>query len=164
MNIIGQGGKIILFTFPSFIAAVIVHIYLPVFAALPHSISFIKPMGYILLLVGLILWGMALIQLLSGFFQGKLITTGAYRVVRNPLYSSVAFFILPAAALITLTWVYFITSVFLYTGVMIFVREEEKQLTKVFGQEYADYKSTVSRMVPFFKPHQAGQDIFRCRP
>jgi len=152
MSIVGQGGKIILFMLPSLIAAILVQTYLPQIAALPESISFIKPVGYLLLPLGLILWGAAVIQLMTGFSKGKLVTTGAYGVVRNPIYSSVTFFILPAVALITLTWVYFVPSVFLYTGVMIFIGEEEEQLTKAFGKEYEDYMARVDRLVPFKKP------------
>src|SRR5512143_3022023 len=152
MNIVGQGGKIILFMLPSLIAAMLVHGYLPQSATLPESISFIKPVGYLPLLLGLILWGTAVIQLMTGFPQGKLVTTGAYGVVRNPIYSSVTFFILPAVALLTLTWVYFVPSVFLYVGVMIFIGEEEQQLTQAFGKEYEDYMARVDRLVPFKKP------------
>ena len=135
MNIVGQGGKIILFMLPSLVAAIWVQIYFPQIAALPESISYIKPVGYLLLLPGLILWGTAVIQLLTGFSKGQLVTTGAYGVVRNPIYSSATFFILPAVALLTLSWVYFVPSVFLYVGVMIFIGIEEKQLTKAFGKE-----------------------------
>jgi protein-S-isoprenylcysteine O-methyltransferase Ste14 len=152
MNIVGQGGKIILFMLPSLIAAILVQMYLPQRAALPAAISFIKPMGYLLLLPGVALWGSAVFQLLTGFSKGKLVTTGAYGVVRNPIYSSVTFFILPAVALLTLTWVYLVASIFLYTGVMIFIGTEEKQLTKAFGKQYTDYLARVDRLVPFKKP------------
>ncbi len=152
MSIVGQGGKIILFVLPSLIAAIGSHLYLPSIAALPQSISFIKPVGYLLLIPGLILWGTAVVQLLTGFSKGKLVTTGAYGVVRNPIYSSATFFILPAVALMTLTWVYFAVPVFLYVGVMIFIGEEEKQLTKAFGIKYNDYLARVDRLVPFKRP------------
>jgi protein-S-isoprenylcysteine O-methyltransferase Ste14 len=152
MSIVGQGGKIILFMLPSLIAAIWIHAYLPQFAALPRSISFIKPVGYFLLLSGLILWGTAVIQLLVGFSKGELVTTAAYSIARNPIYSSATFFILPAVALMTLTWVYFVVSIFLYIGVMIFIGEEEKQLTKAFGKEYEDYMARVDRLIPWKKP------------
>jgi protein-S-isoprenylcysteine O-methyltransferase Ste14 len=152
MSIIGQGGKIILFMLPSLTATIWVHTYLPQIAALPESISFIKPVGFALLPLGLILWGTAVVQLMTGFSKGKLVTTGAYGVVRNPIYSSVTFFILPAVALMTLTWVYFVASVFLYAGVMIFVGKEEEQLTQAFGKEYEDYLARVDRLIPFKKP------------
>jgi protein-S-isoprenylcysteine O-methyltransferase Ste14 len=152
MTIIGQGGKIILFTLPSLIAAIWVHTYFPQIAALPERISFIRPLGYVLLLLGLILWGAAVIQLLTGFSRGKLVTIGAYGVVRNPIYASVTFFVLPAIALLTLTWVYFVPSVFLYAGMMLFIGKEEEQLTHAFGKEYEDYSARVDRLIPFKKP------------
>jgi protein-S-isoprenylcysteine O-methyltransferase Ste14 len=66
----------------------------------------------------------------------------------------VTFFVLPAVALLTLTWVYFVPAIFLYAGVMIFIGVEEKQLTEAFGKEYMDYLSRVDRMVPFKKPRR----------
>jgi protein-S-isoprenylcysteine O-methyltransferase Ste14 len=152
MSIVGQGGKIILFTLPSLITAILIHTYLPQVAALPAAIHFIQPVGYLFLILGLILWGAAVIQLLTGFSKGKLVTTGAYGVVRNPIYSSMTFFVLPAVALLTFTWVYFLVSVFLYAGVMIFIGEEEKQLTRAFGKTYQKYTTRVDRLVPYKKP------------
>jgi protein-S-isoprenylcysteine O-methyltransferase Ste14 len=152
MTIVGQGGKIILFMLPSLIAAILVHAYWPQFAALPESISLIRPVGYLLLVPGLVLWGAAVVQLMTGFSKGKLVTNGAYGVVRNPIYSSVTFFVLPAVALMTLTWVYLVPSVFLYVGVMIFIGTEERQLTKAFGKEYEDYMARVDRLVPLKRP------------
>jgi protein-S-isoprenylcysteine O-methyltransferase Ste14 len=157
MSIVGQGGKIILFMLPSLVAAIAIHAYLPEIAALPDSIGFIHPVGYLLLLLGLLLWGAAVIQLVAGFSKGALVTTGAYGVVRNPIYSSVTFFILPAIALLTLTWVYFVPSLFLYAGVMIFIGVEEKRLTDAFGKEYEDYLARVDRLVPFKRPGPGGR-------
>jgi protein-S-isoprenylcysteine O-methyltransferase Ste14 len=152
MSILGQGGKIILFMLPSLVAAILADTYLPDIAALPARFSPIQPVGYLLLIPGVILWGSAIVQLLTGFSKGKLVTSGAYGVVRNPIYSSATFFILPAITLMTLTWVYLVPSVFLYVGVMIFIGIEEKQLTKAFGKEYEDYMARVDRLVPLRKP------------
>jgi protein-S-isoprenylcysteine O-methyltransferase Ste14 len=152
MSIVGQGGKIMLFALPSLIAAIWVHACLPQIAALPRTLSFLKPVGYLWLLLGLILSSAARVQLRMGFSEGELVTTGVYGIVRNPIYSSVTFFILPAFALITLTWVYFVVSVFVYVGVMIFIGKEEEGLAKVFGKEYEDYLARVDRLVPFKRP------------
>lgn len=152
MTIVGQGGKIILFMLPSLIAAVWVHLQLPQIAALPRSLGLIRPVGYVLLVPGLILWGAAIVQLLTGFSKGELVTTGAYGIVRNPIYSSATFFILPAVALLTLTWVYLVASIFLYAGVTIFIRKEERQLLKAFGREYEGYLARVDRLIPLKRP------------
>jgi protein-S-isoprenylcysteine O-methyltransferase Ste14 len=152
MNIVGQGGKIILFVLPSLVAAIWVDMYLPEIGILPARFSFIRPAGYLLLIPGLILWGTAVIQLMVGFSRGELVTTGAYGVVRNPIYSSAAFFILPAVSLITFNWVYLVVSFFLYAGVTLFIGKEELQLTKAFGKQYEVYLGRVDRLVPFKKP------------
>ena len=152
MSIVGQGGKILLFMLPSLIAAIWAQTSLPQIAALPERLSFIKPAGYVLLLPGLVLWGTAVLQLLAAFSNGRLVTTGAYRVARNPIYASATFSLLPAATLLTWTWVYLVVAVFLYAGVMIFIGKEEEQLTDAFGREYQEYMGRVDRLVPFKKP------------
>ena len=152
MNIVGQGGKIILFMLPSLIAAILVDIYRPEIAALPKNLRFLQPVGYPLLALGLLLWGTAVIQLMTGFSKGELVTTGAYGIVRNPIYSSATFFIFPAVSLLTFTWVYFVASAFLYAGVMIFIGTEERQLTAAFGKAYRDYTARVDRLIPFRRP------------
>ena len=59
--------KIVLFMLPALIAAILVHSYSPHIAALPEMFSFIQPVGYLLLFLGLILLGAAVIQLMMGF-------------------------------------------------------------------------------------------------
>ncbi len=151
MNIVGQGGKIILFTLPSLVAAILAQKYLPHIAALPWDGNFLRLVGVAWLVPGILLWGTAIVQLLTDFPRGKLVTTGAYGVVRNPIYSSVTFFVLPAVSLITLTWVYVVASIFLYAGVMIFIGKEEKKLVNTFGKEYESYLARVDRMIPWLK-------------
>ncbi len=38
------------------------------------------------------------------------------------------------------------------TGVMIFIGDEERQLTEVFGKTYLDYLASVDRLIPLRKP------------
>lgn len=152
MDIVGQGGKIILFMLPWLAAAILARVYWPRVAALPEALHFLRPLGYVLLIPGLLLWGSAVAQLLAGFPQGKLVTTGAYGVVRNPIYASVTLFVLPAVALLTRTWVYLVPAIALYVGVMIFIGVEEELLTRAFGQAYRDYVARVDRLIPFKRP------------
>jgi protein-S-isoprenylcysteine O-methyltransferase Ste14 len=64
----------------------------------------------------------------------------------------VTFFVLPAVALMTLSWVYLVPSLFLYVGVGMFIGKEEQQLTTAFGKEYEDYLARVDRLIPLKKP------------
>lgn len=152
LNIVGQGVKIILFTLPFLAVAIYSHIYLPELTVLPKNLDFLTPIGFILLAVGIVFWATAVCQLLSGFYKSRLITTGTYGFVRNPIYSSMIFFILPAIAILTLSWGYLVASLALYVGVMIFIRTEEKELFNVFGDQYQAYMQNVDRLVPFIKP------------
>lgn len=152
MNIVGQGGKILLFTLPSLIGAVLLHAYRPDIAALPDGLALLRPLGYVLLVPGLLLWATAVIQLLRDFPRGKLVTSGAYAVVRNPIYSSTTFFVLPGVTLLTSTWVYLVVSAFLYVAVLRFIGAEERQLRATFGTAYEEYLLRVDRLVPLKKP------------
>jgi protein-S-isoprenylcysteine O-methyltransferase Ste14 len=152
MNIIGQGGRIIFFALPFALAAILIHLYFPKIASLPQGLGAIRPAGYVFLFFGIALWITGLIQLLKDFPKGRLITTGAYGICRNPIYASMIVFILPAISLFTLTWVYLFIAIILYVGVVIFIPNEENQLLQVFGNDYIIYKSKVSRVLPFGKP------------
>jgi protein-S-isoprenylcysteine O-methyltransferase Ste14 len=152
MNLVGQGGKIIIFTFPYVALAIWLQYYYPEIVSLPQNLVAIKYIGYFWFVPGVLLWLNGLVQLLRDFPKGKLITSGAYGVCRNPIYSSVILFVLPAISLTTLTWVYFVVAIMLYMSVMIFITKEEVKLKQTFGKEYEDYRSRVSRIFPYVKP------------
>jgi protein-S-isoprenylcysteine O-methyltransferase Ste14 len=106
----------------------------------------------VLVLPGLALWLTAVVQLLIGFPRGRLVTEGAYGVCRNPIYSSFALSLLPGLSLVTGTWVYLVVAAVLCLGVRIFIRKEEQDLLRVFGDEYRRYTERVHRIIPFVKP------------
>lgn len=152
MSIAGQGGIIILFAVPVILAAGLTHLYLPRVAGLPSGWGFLRLLGALWLIPGLTLWGRAVVQLIRGWSGGKLVTTGAYGVTHNPIYSSAAFFFLPAASLLTLNWVYLAAAAWLCAGVHLFIGKEEQQLRQAFDREYEDYLKRTPRLVPFTKP------------
>ena len=152
MDIFGQGIRIILFTLPAIAAAVAAHQWAPDLAKLPLPCSLATPLGAALVLLGLAMWGTAVVQLLIGFPRGRLVSTGAYGVCRNPIYGSVAFFVLPGLSLMSGTWVYLGVAAVLCLGVAIFIRKEERDLLRVFGDEYRQYTARVHRILPFVKP------------
>jgi protein-S-isoprenylcysteine O-methyltransferase Ste14 len=152
MNIVGQGGKIILFTLPAAAAALWIGLMSPAAAALPKALAPLRPAGYAWLLLGAMLWAAGLIQLLMAFPKGKLVTNGAYGACRNPIYASFIVFVLPAVSLLTLTWVWLAVALAMYAGVRLFIGPEERRLLRVFGDEYAGYLKRVSRIMPFVKP------------
>ena len=77
---------------------------------------------------------------------GKLITTGAFSISRNPLY--VAFFmILTGIFLIFPTWIFF---AYFVAGLWLIDRQvclEENSLRSIYGKEYDDYCNRVRRYI-----------------
>jgi protein-S-isoprenylcysteine O-methyltransferase Ste14 len=151
MNIVGQGGRIMLVTMPALAAAMIAHLNVPDLVRIPLPRSVLAPPGVALAVPGLALWLTAVVQLLVGFPRGKLVTSGAYGVCRNPIYSSMALFVLPGVSLMTGTWAYLVPAAVLLVAVLVFIREEERDLLRVFGDEYRRYTARVHRVIPFVR-------------
>lgn len=88
-------------------------------------------------------------RLIRHIKEGKLITTGVYAWVRNPLYTGITF--------IVTGFIFFENNLFLLTLIIFFwgimtlsVKREERSLEKIFGEEYRSYKLKVNRCIPFF--------------
>jgi protein-S-isoprenylcysteine O-methyltransferase Ste14 len=78
----------------------------------------------------------------------QLVTTGPYRTIRNPIYTSFLL-ILGALLLISANWsvgISWIASVALDAAVRI--RYEERAMTDRFGEEYIEYRKRTGRLFP----------------
>ena len=79
----------------------------------------------------------------------KLITTGPYCVVRNPIYTGM-FGMLLATGLAISHWIGLLIAVIVFAiGTAIRVHSEEKLLREMFGQEFEAYARKVPAVVPF---------------
>ena len=79
----------------------------------------------------------------------KLITTGPYRWLRNPIYASMLGMLL-ATGFAKTWWPLLIAGViFFVIGTEIRVRAEERLLAARFGEEFARYKATTPAYFPF---------------
>ena len=81
----------------------------------------------------------------------KLITTGPYRWLRNPIYASMLGMLLATG--FTKTWWPLLVAgvVFFVIGTEIRVRSEEKLLAARFRDEFAKYKATTPAYFPFLR-------------
>lgn len=81
----------------------------------------------------------------------KLITTGPYRWVRNPIYTSMLGMLLASGCAKT-WWPLLITGViFFLIGTEIRVRAEERLLGERFGEEFDRYKAQTPAYLPFLR-------------
>ena len=110
--------------------------------------------GIIIIILGLILDGWGTIALGTNFRielpkeEISLITTGVYRLMRNPIVMGI-YLLLFGSFLIIPT---IISLIFLIANVLTFdskIRDEEKFLTKRFGEEYKKYGRKVGKYLPF---------------
>ncbi len=78
----------------------------------------------------------------------NLITTGPYRVVRNPIYTGM-FGMLLATGLAISHWIGLLIAVIVFAiGTVVRVRSEEKLLREAFGAEFEAYARRVPAVVP----------------
>lgn len=81
----------------------------------------------------------------------KLITTGPYRWLRNPIYASMLGMLL-ATGFSKTWWPLLIAGVVCFViGTEIRVHAEEKLLAARFGEEFARYKATTPAYFPFIR-------------
>ena len=86
--------------------------------------------------------------------ENKLITTGVYSIVRNPVYSAV-FLACTGAVCISNNLILFFIPVICWIYMTIFLKlTEEKWLADLYGQEYIEYCKKVNRCIPWFPEHK----------
>jgi protein-S-isoprenylcysteine O-methyltransferase Ste14 len=89
----------------------------------------------------------------SEFLKRKsetLVTGGAYRYVRNPIYLGMFTFVI-ALALVAANWLLLLPSLVVVTLVYMQIGNEEKMLIAKFGEQYRDYMNRTPRLIPKFR-------------
>ncbi|EJO5349554.1 isoprenylcysteine carboxylmethyltransferase family protein [Clostridium botulinum] len=108
-------------------------------------------LGVVLIVLGIILWVQAVIisKIDKNITENKLVTTGAYAWVRNPIYSA---FTIVFTGILCLqnNLILLVFPLIYWLFLSIIVKKEESILEKTFGQEYFIYKSKVNRCIPWF--------------
>lgn len=108
-----------------------------------------------------LVWGFVLLRRLGGFSPiveasttfgwentGSLVTTGIYRYIRHPLYSSLLF-LAWGAVLKSVTVSTLLLGVLASLALAATAKAEETENMVRFGQEYRDYMARTRRFIPF---------------
>lgn len=109
--------------------------------------------GVVFVLMGCLLWIKAVILQKIGdeIKKGKLVTTGIYSIVRNPIYS--AFLLIFTGVLMIAHNIYLLLLPLIYYFALTFLMKqtEEKWLLEKFGDRYVEYCKRVNRIIPWRK-------------
>ena len=114
--------------------------------------GFMVLIGVISIALGITLWIKAVIfqKMVKAIKNNKLLTTGVYSIVRNPIYSAF-YFVLTGSLLIEANlWLLILPIIFWIYMTALLKLTEEKWLLDAFGEEYIKYCSRVNRVFPWF--------------
>jgi len=123
---------------------------------MPFHLGF-EAIGLLLCLAGNALMGWALVTM-RGHFQvmgrfprpaDRLLSSGPYRLVRHPMYTSVLCQSLGLALLTQSLGIFALFCVYLNL-IPSLVAFEEEGLRRVYGEKFAAYQSRVKKLVPLF--------------
>ncbi|MBE6470949.1 MAG: isoprenylcysteine carboxylmethyltransferase family protein [Coriobacteriaceae bacterium] len=109
-------------------------------------------LGAALVAGGVALWVAAVkgARIDDGILENRLVTQGAYAIVRNPIYS--AFMLACTGALLICgnLWLLALPPVFWAFLTMLMKATEERWLRERYGREYERYCARVNRCIPWF--------------
>ena len=77
----------------------------------------------------------------------KIVTDGAYRFSRNPLYLSLLLLLFGIAVLTFSLWLFFTVPILYILFLFKAVKPEERYLSQKFGKEYLEYLAKVRRWI-----------------
>lgn len=87
----------------------------------------------------------------AGILENRLVTSGAYALTRNPIYSAVLLLCIGILLLAGNLLVIPLTLLFWLFLTMVLKQTEEKWLLDLYGEEYAQYCARVNRIWPDLK-------------
>lgn len=145
--LVGNGRKIGLLTLPFLVVGVILNILFPSAFSVGGPPMFLIVICAIILIPGVVIWIWSVALILIKVPKKELITTGPYALMKHPLYTCVALFVLPWFGFLLNTWLGALIGIIIYIGSRLYSPEEEKILSKIFGTAWDDYCGKV--MIPW---------------
>jgi len=106
-------------------------------------------LGTALVIVGVYFWLDSVRLIATRFKSGVLITEGAYRFVRNPMYAAFIVFIVPGISLLLNNPWIILSSIVMLLVFKTGIHKEEQYLKQQFGAAYENYTSKVKQIIPF---------------
>jgi protein-S-isoprenylcysteine O-methyltransferase Ste14 len=141
--LIGSGEKIGIFTLPFLTVGLLFNILFPDFFSVGGPSRFLVILSYLMLIPGLLVWIWSVSLILIKVPKQELITEGPYHFVRHPLYTTVAFLVLPWLGFIYNSWLGVVIGIVMYGSSRRFSPQEDKTLSESFGTAWEEYNRKV---------------------
>lgn len=109
--------------------------------------------GVFLIIFGIYLWIQAVIvqKINKRIKENKLITTGVYGIVRNPVYSAFIF-IFTGILLLAANYILLVLPFIFWVFLTVLMKLTEERWLKIrFGKEYETYLKEVNRVIPWIR-------------
>ncbi len=104
--------------------------------------------GFVVIGLGVVFWLTGIITVMRAYNRDRLATSGAFALVRHPVYAAWIMLILPGVALLSRSWPALLTPLVAYAIFKRLIPREEEYLAKRFGQAYLDYRRRVNELIP----------------
>jgi protein-S-isoprenylcysteine O-methyltransferase Ste14 len=117
--------------------------------------DFVGTIGIVFTAAGLLLWIVGGVTVMRAYDRDQLVTSGAFALVRHPIYAAWITLVFPGVALLARSWPMLITPLIAYAIFKSLIHREDEYLEQRFGQAYADYRRRVNEVIPIprFRPH-----------
>lgn len=138
-TLLGSGDRIMLLTSPFLIVGLILNILFPSLCSVGGPSMALRVISIVILIPGVTIWIWSVALLLTRIPRGELITYGPYALAKHPLYTSVAFLVLPWLGFLFNTWLGVVIGIVLYVASRLFSPAEEETLSKAFGTTWDEY-------------------------
>lgn len=142
-TVVGSGDRITLFTLPFLAVGLVLNALWPAAFGVGGPSGALKTLSVIILIPGIAIWAWSAALVVTSVPKRKLITTGPYAFVKHPLYTGVAFLVLPSIGFLLDSWLGALIGIVLYVGSRLFAPEEERKLSETFGAAWDAYSKNV---------------------
>ncbi len=144
LGVMGVGTKIVVPVAVCIVITGLISYFTYPFFRIAEDYNILLIIGIVAAVIGFSFNLAAAFPMLTGFKKGKLVTTGMYRLCRNPMYVFQLFITLPGLMILFNSWLMLISTIIVgFLAFKILVKEEYEYLLRKFGEEYKSYCSSV---------------------
>jgi len=141
--LVGSGDTIMGLVLPFLVIGLALNILFPSIFSVGGPSTTLKIISIIFIIFGVITWIWSAALIVIKVPQNKLITNGPFSLVKHPLYTGVALFVLPWIGFLCNTWLGALIGIVMYIGSRIYSPREEELLSNNYGIAWDKYCSNV---------------------